>query len=87
MKKARLQSTCVVGLILLAGASLSACNRKADGDAAGNRMVGSSSARPEDKFGKKFGEAYRASPNAEPARVADGDLVPVSLTAEPVAVN
>ncbi len=41
----------------------------------------------EDKFGTVFGNAYRASANGEPFVVQDGDLIPVSLTAEPEVVN
>lgn len=44
-------------------------------------------ARQEDQFGIAFGNAFRASPNGEPSPVADGDLVAVSLTTEPVAIN
>ena len=43
--------------------------------------------RFEDQFGLGFGADFRASPNGEPSPVSDGDLVAVSLTTEPVAVN
>lgn len=45
------------------------------------------SARFEDQFGLGFGTDFRADPNGEPSPVADGDLVAVSLTTEPVAIN
>lgn len=46
-----------------------------------------SAARQEDQFGIAFGNAFRASPDGEPSPVADGDLVAVSLTTEPVTIN
>jgi hypothetical protein len=44
-------------------------------------------ARQEDQFGIAFGNDFRADPNSEPAQVADGDVVAVSLTTEPVTIN
>ena len=44
-------------------------------------------ARQEDQFGIAFGNAFRAAPDGEPSPVADGDLVAVSLTTEPVTIN
>lgn len=44
-------------------------------------------AKQEDQFGIVFGNDFRAGPNGEPASVADGDLVAVSLTTEPVTIN
>lgn len=41
----------------------------------------------EAKFGTKFASDYDAVANSEPANVSDGDIVPVSLTTEPIAVN
>ncbi len=41
----------------------------------------------EDQFGKGFGKAFRASPNSEPANLVEGDVIPVSNTAEPVEIN
>ena len=46
-----------------------------------------SAARQEDQFGIAFGNAFRAAPDGEPSPVADGDLVAVSLTTEPVTIN
>lgn len=40
----------------------------------------------EDKFGVQFGIDFRASMNSEPASVNDGDIVPVSLTNEPIDI-
>ena len=77
----------ITGLILTAGASLTACQKKAVGDAAGFSVSGAGAVRTEDKFGKGFGNAFRAPPNSEPANVSDKDVVPVSRTAEPIQVD
>lgn len=77
----------ITGLILTAGASLTACQKKAVGDAAGFDVSGAEAVRTEDKFGKGFGKAFRAPPNSEPANVADSDVAPVSRTAEPIPIN
>lgn len=45
------------------------------------------SGRVEDQFGKKFGEAFRADPNSEPAAVSDKDVPSISLTTEPVQID
>ena len=74
-------------VMLLIGASLVACNRERDEDVLANDPLAASSARPEDHFGKGFGRSFRADPKSEPARVADGDVIPVSRTAEPIAVD
>ena len=77
----------VAGLILAAGAPLTACQRKAGSDATGFAASKSGAPRTEDKFGKGFGRAYRAPANSEPANVADGDVIPVSRTAEPEQID
>lgn len=41
----------------------------------------------EDKFGIAFGTDFRAPLNGEPAPVNDGDIVPVSLTTEPIDIT
>lgn len=38
----------------------------------------------EDQFGAAFGAAFRASTTAAPATPADGNIVPLSLTTNPV---
>ncbi len=77
----------VAGLILAAGASLTACQKKAESDAAGFGAFGSQATRTEDKFGKGFGKAFRAPANSEPAKVSDNDVIAVSLTAEPEQIE
>lgn len=76
-----------LGLILLAGTSLSACSRKSADDVLANDPFAKAAARPEDQFGKGFGKAFRASPKSEPLNVVDGDLVAVSNTTEPVQID
>lgn len=41
----------------------------------------------EDRFGVGFGIAFRAPLNSEPVNVNDGDIVPVSLTTEPIDIT
>lgn len=41
----------------------------------------------EDKFGTKFGQDFRADPNSEPAPVNDTDIVPVTLTDNPIDIT
>lgn len=41
-------------------------------------------ARFDAQFGANFSTDYQASNNSEPHTVAPGDVIPVSLTAEPV---
>lgn len=77
----------ITGLILTAGASLTACQKKAESDAIGFDSTGTGPTRTEDKFGTTFGNAFRAPANSEPAKVNDGDLPPVSNTTEPEPVN
>ena len=76
----------VFGLGLLAVLSLTTCGKKSESDLAfpESRVE---SGPVEDQFGKGFGKAYRADPNSEPANVTDNDMVPVSLTAEPVVID
>lgn len=69
--------------ILILGASVSACG----GGGGGGQMTTNppgASAKFEDQFGGKFATAYQAGANTEPADVAAGDVLPVSVTAEPV---
>lgn len=86
MSSAMIRPRLAFGLIM-AAASLSACGRKSDSDAAFSVPLSSTSARPEDQFGKEFGKAFRADSNSEPAKVAESDMRPVSLTTEPVQIE
>ena len=72
---------------MLIGASLSACQRQSSSDAIEKDPFAASSARPEDRFGKGFGEAFRADPKSEPVKVKPDDVLPLSTTTEPLAVD
>ncbi|MBA3525711.1 MAG: hypothetical protein H0T82_02160 [Sphingomonas sp.] len=78
--------TILVGLVI-AGASLSSCNKNSDSDALVLDARADESGRAEDKFGKGFGEAFRADPNSEPANVSANDVNPVSFTTEPEPIG
>lgn len=41
----------------------------------------------EDTFGVAFGTAFRADPNAAPIEPKDGDIIPLSVTAEPINIK
>ena len=78
----------LIGLILLSGASLSACNRDSGNDAFENDpFAARSSGKSEDRFGKGFAKAASAKPNSEPRTVRKDELTPVSYTAEPVPID
>ena len=77
----------VFGLVLLAGASLSACSKKSGSDAQATDPFAAAGSPHEDRFGKGFGKAHRASPNAEPTNVSEDDMIPVSLTTEPQQID
>ena len=70
-------------------ASLAACGGGGGGSDSGNNPPSDVvQTAQEDKFGTGFGEAFRAPTNtSEPKPVNDGDLVPVSLTTEPIEIT
>ena len=74
-------------LIAVAGASFTACDKQGANDAPEADAFATMGGKVEDKFGREFGNAHRADPNSEPVEVADGDVPPVSLTSEPVAID
>lgn len=78
-----------LSLILVAatGASLAACGGPSEDGAGEADVFAMTGGKVEDKFGKDFGNAYRADPNSEPAQVTEGDVPPVSLTSEPVPIE
>lgn len=76
----------LLGLFLSVGVSLSACSKSKD-DTLAIEASEAETGRPEDRFGKGFGEKFRADSNSDPAPVEEGDLVPVSETAEPVLID
>ena len=82
-----IRPTFLFGLMLLTGASLTACNKQDASDALLPDQAASKARHPEDQFGEGFGNAFRAEPNSEPATVDEGDVIPVSQTAEPVQID
>lgn len=77
----------VLGLILLAGASLAGCGRNDDGEAPDTDLFANGSEKGQEGFGDTFEQASRASPNSEPIDVGENDLPPVSTTTDPVIVD
>ena len=71
----------IVALGLLAG--LAACSNN-NPTPAPPPVVVPPAAKLEDQFGANFGIAYRADPLSEAKDPAPGDIIPLSLTAEPV---
>jgi hypothetical protein len=72
---------------LYAWASLSSCSDKSEGDAFASTDLSEPLNRSEGQFGKAFEEKMRAAPNSEPTPVREGDVKPVSDTAEPVPID
>lgn len=87
MVGAMIRPTLLFGLTLLAGASLTACDKQNDSDALAPDEAVSKARNAEDQFGEGFGNAFRAEPNSEPINVDEGDVVAVSQTAEPVQID
>jgi len=86
MRSGVAKATTLLCLVLIAGGSLSACNKKSENEP----LViepGRDRGATDSKFGKEFGSAFNADPNSEPRNVQDDDLPPVSLTTEPVAID
>ena len=75
----------LIGLALIGG-SLSSGDKKSESDLLMIEPKNERGAK-EDKCGKGFGPAMNADPNSEPREVQEGDLAPVSLTTEPVAID
>lgn len=85
MRQSVASATMLIGLALIGG-SLSSCDKKSESDLLMIEPKNEMGAK-EDKFGKGFGTAMNADPNSEPREVQEGDLAPVSLTTEPVAID
>lgn len=72
---------------LLVGAGLVLAVSACGSDGVTSTVNTPPAAPQENQFGSAFATDYRASANSEPANANDGDIVAVSLTTEPVAVN
>lgn len=68
------------------GLSLAGCGGGGDSATAVTSPVVTTTAQ-EDKFGTAFGTDFRASKTTEPVNVNAGDIVAVSLTTDPIAIN
>ncbi len=72
--------------VAVLGAIVASC-----GSSSGNGGGGGSSpptvVKQENQFGSVFATAFRAPANSEPISINDGDLIPWSLTSEPVDIK
>lgn len=72
-------------LVIVLGLAIAACNpSKAPPPPPGGGVV---TVKQEDQFGMAFATAFRAANNSEPYSPQDGDIVAVSLSAEPVTIK
>ncbi len=76
-----------IGLILIAGASLSSCSDKSESDAFADMNLSVGFEQSDKPFGEGFDAKFRADPNSEPTPVREGDVPPVSYTTEPVQID
>lgn len=75
-------------MVLAAAATLAACGGNSNSAAApAPPAVIVAPAPQENAFGANFGTAFRAAETAAPVMPADADIVPLSLTTEPVKVG
>ncbi len=79
----------VVRVLVVAGLAMtvSACGSSGSGGSTATTPPVVTATAQEDKFGTVFGTDFRATANSEPASVNDSDIVAVSLTTDPVAIN
>ncbi len=79
---------CQIGLLALAASTLVACG--------GSKNMGIVTAAPltvvalatqENAFGANFGTAFRAPEAATPVTPVDGNIVPLSLMTNPIAIG
>ena len=68
--------------------TLVACGGSGDGgDSGAAPPPPTTVAAQEDTFGVAFGMAFRADANGTPIEPKDGDIIPLSLTTEPVDIK
>jgi multidrug efflux pump subunit AcrA (membrane-fusion protein) len=75
------------GLIAVALSVLAACGGGGDPPPPAPPAAPVVVAKQEDQFGANFASAFRASPTSEPITPVDGDIIALSLTAEPVPLG
>jgi len=78
-----------IGAVALLASGVAACG--GDGNSASTPSttppVITPAAKQETLFGANFATSYEQSPTATPTTPADGDIIPLSLTTEPVVLN
>ena len=68
------------------GAGLAACGGSKSSAPPPPVVVTPPAAKLEDGFGANFGIAYRADPNTDAKDPVAGDIIPLSLTTDPVTI-
>lgn len=76
-----------LGLIAVAASVLAACGGGGDPPPPAPPATPTVTVKQEDQFGGNFASAFRADPNANPITPVDGDIIALSLTAEPVPLG
>lgn len=71
--------------VAVAAGGVSACGSSGSTTAAPPPVV-TPAAKLEDQFGTNFGIAFRNNPNTDATDPAPGDIIPLSLTTDPVAI-
>lgn len=76
-----------IGLVLLPMLALTACGGGDKSAVAPAPPVVVAPAPQENAFGANFGAAFRVPDTGAPVIPADGDIIPLSLTTEPVKIG
>lgn len=72
--------------LAIAAGGVSGCGGGTDSPAVTPPPVVVPAAKLEDQFGTNFGIAYRNNPNTDATDPASGDIIPLSLTTDPVTI-
>lgn len=75
------------GLVLTLAFVVVGCGSKNDSKSPPSGGGGVVVTQQEDQLGMRFGTAFRAANDSEPYSPADGDVVAISLTTEPVDIK
>ncbi len=75
-------------VVVVLGTAIAACGGRAgdDGNGGGNNPPPVVISNPLSVFGLGFATAFNASANSEPVSVGDEDIIPISLTDEPIEI-
>jgi hypothetical protein len=75
-------------LVAAAGALVAACGGEGkDALPPSSPTVVAPAPPPEDRFGARFGLAFRAASTADPIAPMDGDIIPLSVTTDPIELG